>query len=56
MDQETKIEVMVPMECKDEAEEVTRFMMEDLDQDGKEKFLEFIRGAKFALGLRKQVV
>lgn len=56
MDQETRTEVMVPTECRREAEEVTRFMMEELDQNGKEKFLEFIRGAKFALGLRKQAV
>jgi hypothetical protein len=46
------VETMVPQRYKSEAEEVTRFM-EGLDQSGKEKFLEFIRGAKFALNLVK---
>ena len=54
MEQENvKVETMVSQNYKPEAEEVTRFM-EELDQSGKEKFLEFIRGAKFALNLMKQ--
>ena len=52
--QDTKsVESMVPNECRPEAEEVARFI-DELDQNGKERFLEFIRGAKFALGLRNQ--
>lgn len=54
MKQEIKTtETMVPQDFKPEAEEVTRFM-EGLDESGKEKFLQFILGAKFALNLLSQ--
>jgi len=54
MMKETKtIETMVPQDYKPEAEEVIRFM-DKLDQGGKGKFLEFIRGAEFALNLLNQ--
>lgn len=54
MSQDKKtVETMVPQDYKPEAEEVIRFM-DKLDQGGKGKFLEFIRGAEFALNLLNQ--
>ena len=46
-------EILIPMDYKPEAEEVVQFV-EELDQEGKEKFLEFIRGARFALSLMNE--
>lgn len=48
-----KMETLISKEYKPESEEVVRFV-EELDQEGKEKFLEFIRGARFALSLQGQ--
>ena len=54
MKQEIKTtETLGPQDYRPEAEEVAKFM-EQLVQGGKEKFLEFIRGAKFALNLMNQ--
>ena len=46
-------ETMIAATCKPEAEEIMAFINE-LDKNGKERFLEFIRGAKFALNLISQ--
>ena len=46
-------ETLTSSECRPEAEEVVQFV-EELDQEGREKFLEFIRGARFALALQTE--
>ena len=46
-------DTMVAASCKPEAEEIIAFINE-LDKNGKERLLEFIRGAKFALNLVSQ--
>lgn len=51
MQETNKLETMISKDYKPETEEVIRFI-EDLDQNGKEKLLEFIRGARFALSLQ----
>jgi len=51
---ETKnMETMLSKDFNTETEEIAQFI-EDLDQNGREKFLEFIRGARFALSLQAE--
>ena len=51
--EDKKTETLTSSTCKPEAEEVVQFV-EELDQEGREKFLEFIRGARFALALQTE--
>ena len=54
MNQETNlVEIMIPQAAKPEAEEAVK-LFEELDQDGRGKLLEFIRGVKFAINLQGQ--
>ena len=53
MQEVRNMETMISKDYKPETEEVVQFI-ENLDQNGKEKFLEFIRGARFALSLQTE--
>lgn len=49
------VETMAPQSLRPEAEEVSKFL-EEIGESGKEKFLEFIRGARFALELNRKAM